>query len=480
MPVHLSESDVVASICRESFYEFVKEFWEVCIAEEPVFNWHIRYLCDEIQKVAERVILGQPKLYDLVINIPPGTTKSTIVSQMFPAWMWIRMPRARFICGSYAHAVALKDSLMTRDIVSSEKYVAAFGINLREDQNTKGLFVNTKKGWRLSVGVGGSPTGFHGHVLIVDDPINPEEAFSDAELKRTNRWMSQTLPSRKVDKNVTPTILVQQRLHQNDPTGALLEKTKGKHSRARVKHINLPGELTEHVNPPELAEMYRDGLLDPVRLSRPILEELQATLGDYGYAAQILQHPVPLGGGTFKVERFVLMDEAPRKLRTVRGWDKAGTQDDGDWTAGVKIGVDEEGFYWVVDVQRDQLDAHLREMLIKQTAELDGVDTEIGLEQEPGSGGKESAQLTVRRLAGFKVEAKTSSGSKEARAYAFASQVNAGNVRVLKRPWTADFIEEYRYFPNGRNDDQVDGGSIAFNKLALGKKKRAGGLGTKK
>lgn len=474
MSVHLSEYDVVASICRESFYEFVKEFWEVIVAEDPVFNWHIEYLCEEIQLVAERVIAGLPKLYDLVINIPPGTTKSTIVSQMFPAWMWTRMPRARFICGSYAHQVALKDSLMTRDIVQSDKYRKCFGIDLREDMNTKGLFTNTEKGWRMSVGVGGSPTGFHGHVLIVDDPINPEEAFSEAELKRTNRWMTQTLPSRKVDKNVTPTILVQQRLHQNDPTGAMLEKSKGS-VRAKVKHINLPGELTESVSPPELASRYVDGLLDPIRLSRAVLNDLQAILGPYGYAAQILQHPVPLGGGTFKVEKFVIMEEPPRNLRKVRGWDKAGTQDDGDYTAGVLMGEDDDGFYWVVDVQRDRLDAHLREGLIKQTAQLDG-SVEVVLEQEPGSGGKESAQMTVKNLAGWKVEAKPSSGTKEARAYPYASQVNAGNVRVLNRPWTRDYIEELRYFPNGRNDDQVDASSIAFNKLVLGKKRRAGAL----
>src|SRR5690606_8092895 len=134
----------------------------------------------------------------------------------------------------------------------------------------KGLFVNTSKGFRYAAGIGGAVTGYHGHFLIVDDPLNPEESFSDAELKNANRWMETTLPSRKVRQaqNVVPTILVQQRLHQDDPSGRMLEKNKGT---GRVKHICLPGEVTDRISPPELRKFYRDGLLDPSRMSRSVL-----------------------------------------------------------------------------------------------------------------------------------------------------------------------------------------------------------------
>lgn len=479
LDLRVTEDGLLASIVRESFFEFVKEFWDVIIEERPVWNWHIEYLCGELQQVAERVFRGEPKEYDLIINISPGSSKSTIVSQMFPAWCWTRFPQARFLCGSYAYPIALKDSLKSRDIVQSERYAGAFpGIRLREDENTKGLFTNTKKGFRYSCGVGGAITGYHGHFLIVDDPINPEEAFSDADLKRANRWMTNTLPSRKVDSKISVTILIMQRLHQADPSGDWLERAKG----TGVRHICLPGELQRnedgealHLSPPELEERYTDDLFDPVRAPRSVLDEQLKNMGAYGYAGQILQHPVPVGGGTFQIEKLVLRDEAPRKLvRRVRSWDKAGTQDGGAWSVGLLMGVDKRGFYWILDVKRRQLNATNREELIKQTAKLDGYDVEIELEIEGGSGGKESGENTIRNLAGYRVSASHPTGDKETRAYPCASQVGAGNVYCLKRDWTADLIEEMTYFPNSRYKDQVDALSGAFNRLAK-KPRRVGG-----
>lgn len=475
------ETDLIVSLCKKSFFQFVKEFWSTIIEEAPVFNWHVELLCNELQVMAERVFLNQPKLYDLIINVPPGSTKSTIVSQMFPAWVWTRMASAKFICASYAYQVAIKDSLRTRDIVESELYRRCFGaVELREDENTKGMFTTTKKGFRLSAGIGGAITGFHGHFLIVDDPLNPEESFSEPELKAANRWMEQTLPSRKVDKKVTPLILVQQRLHQSDPTGEMLEKAdraKRKGEPTMVRHICLPGELTEHVNPPELAANYVDGLLDPHRLPDEVLKKMQSELGDYAYAAQVLQHPVPLGGGMFKTDRIVEATEPPHRkkiLRIVRSWDKAGTANAGKYTVGVLLAAHVNGTFWVLDVKRDRLGSREREVLIRQTAEEDGDDIEIALEIEGGSGGKESGENTVSNLAGFKVVLIRPTGDKEARAYPFSSQVGAGNVVVLKRPWTVDFINELKFFPNGKYKDQVDAASQAFNRIARRKKKIGG------
>jgi len=476
--LQFNEENVIASVCKESFYEFLKEFWEIIVEEDPVFNWHVEFLCNELQTVAERVFKGKSKEYDLVINVPPGSTKSTICSQAFPAWCWTRMPSAKFICGSYAHPVALKDSLKTRDIVQCEKYRKCFPqIELREDENTKGLFTNTNTGFRLSVGVGGLVTGFHGHFLLVDDPINPEESFSDAELKSVNRWMRTTLLSRKVDKKVTPLILIQQRLHQADPSGEVLERAKTKGNLKSVRHICLPGEITKNVSPPEVVQHYKEGLLDPVRLPRPVLEELMEDLGAYGYASQILQEPVPLGGGMFEISKIHIVDEAPPPkhfVKIVRSWDKAGTQDAGMFSVGVKMGVDKDRRYWVLDVRRGQWGSHKREEMIKSTAQDDGYDVEILVEIEGGSGGKESGENTVINLAGSRVLAYHPTGDKEARAYPLSSQVGAGNIYCLNRRWTEVFLEELKHFPASRYKDQVDAASAAFNRIAR-KRRRVGG-----
>lgn len=475
----LEESKLVASICRQSFYQFVREFWETIIDEKPIWNWHIKYICDELQAVAERVFLNQPKLYDVIINVPPGSTKSTLVSQMFPAWTWIRMPSARHICASYAHQLSLTHSLFTRDIVMSEKFQKCFPglIELRHDENTKGLFVNTRKGWRFSTGVRGKVTGYHGHFLLVDDPINPEESYSEKDLRMVNRWMETTLPMRKVEKEVTPLILVMQRLHQADPTGEMLHKMSGK----GIKHICIPGELTDDISPPDLKKFYVDGLFDPVRLPRHLFPEMRKILGEYGFAAQILQSPVPLGGSMFKTSFVVLHDgEPPPMVRLCRSWDKAGTPDEGAYSAGVLLGVDKNNEPWVLDCQSGQWGAQEREAMIKQTAILDASGAYakitniqgasqpvmIRCEIEPGSGGKESGENTVRNLKGFHIVMYHPTGPKEARAQPFASAMGIRNhVHVLNRPWTKDFLEDYKFFPHGRYKDKIDAGSDAFNAL---------------
>lgn len=465
----VSEPSMLRSICRDSFFDFVKEFWGQIIVEPPVFNWHVKYLCDELQLVAERVFAGKPKLYDLVINVPPGSTKSTICSQMFPAWVWTRMGHCQLIHISYSYTIALKDSIRCRDIVQSDLYQSCFPeIQLREDQNTQGLFMNTRRGYRLSVGMLGAITGQHGHFLMVDDPLNPEEAFSEAELRNANRWMEATLPTRKVNKEVSVTVLIQQRLHQADPSGEMLEKSQG----SGVKHINLPGEVTDAISPPELREKYVDGLLDPLRLPRKVLDTMRRELGEYAYAAQILQTPVPLGGGLFQVDKFNQVMEPPERFkRIVRSWDKAGTSKNkkgsgsAAWTVGVKMGLDLDGRFWILDVFRDRLGATEREAAIERVADDDGIEVEQIIEIEGGSGGIESAEGTVRRLAGHILHVFHPTGDKETRAYQYASQVGGGNVFVLIRHWTKAFIEEHRFFPFGKFKDQVDASSSGFNRL---------------
>ena len=478
--MRLSEDNILASITRESFYEFVKEFWGIIIEEEPVWNWHVKYLCDELQEVAERVFRGETKEYDLIVNIAPGSSKSTIVSQMFPAWCWTRFPPARFICASYAKDIALKDSIKTRDIVQSEPYQASFPeLRLREDENRLGLFTNTKKGFRYSVGVGGAVTGYHGHFLIVDDPINPEEAFSEPDLATANRWMTNTLPSRKVDKKVSVTILIQQRLHEVDPTGDWLERNRREDGTLEgLRHLCMPAELTydeddnvQFVHPPELAEFYEDDLFDPIRMPRTVLKEAMKNMGGYGYAGQMLQSPVPLGGGMFKPHKIKLVQAAPRKMvRMVRSWDKAATEDGGAYSAGVLVGKCKNGFYWILDVKRAQYSSFEREEMIKQTAKLDGSAVEIELEAEGGSGGKESAENTVKSLAGYIVRATHPTGPKEARAYQCASQVEGGNFRCLQKDWTKELFDEMKFFPKSRYKDQIDALSGAFNRLHRKKK----------
>lgn len=473
------EDALVANLCKESFYDFVQEFWSVTIPQVPVWNWHIRYICDKMQVIAERVFRGEPKLGDVIINIPPGTTKSTLLSVLFPAWVWVRMPTARFICGSFTYPLALDLSRKCRDVVLSDKYRACFPeVALSSDQNTKGYFANTEKGMRYAVSVGGSVTGMHAHFLIIDDPIDPSQAASDEELKNANNWVSETLPSRKVDKEVAVTVLIMQRLHQNDPTGYILDKGK-----ENLEHVKLPAKVEDGPSPPELGDFYVDGLLDPIRLSDKVLEEARRDLGEYAYSCQYRQTPVPAGGAMFNVSRLVKVDALPQVpfLRIARYWDKAGTAKGGCFTVGTKMAswldpTTRLMCFGILDVVRGQWNSDDREKVIVRTAMQDGRGVLVGVEQEPGSGGKESAESTARRLAGYRVTLYKPTGDKTQRADEFSTQVNAGAVYIINDSWTRDYIKEMEYFPYSTYMDQIDSSSGAFSIVAFVKKK-LGALG---
>jgi predicted phage terminase large subunit-like protein len=175
-------------------------------------------------------------------------------------------------------------------------------------------------------------------------------------------------------------------------------------------------------------------------------------------------------GLVFNRAWFEIVDAAPSDARRVRCWDKAGTAGAGDWTAGVKMSevLDERGrpTFYVEDSTRGQWAANDREVVIKQTAEADGYDCAVQVEQEPGSGGKESAEATVANLAGWDARAKPSSGSKIERANPFAAQCQAGNVKIVRGPWNEAYLRELHAFPTkGIPDDQVDGSSGAFERL---------------
>ena len=317
---------VVAHLCRRRFSEFVREFWpEVPGAGEyPEWNWHMDVVCDELQKVAERVFRGLPKEYDVVLNISPGTSKSTLCSILFPAWTWTRMPSCRILSATHTDMLALDLAAKSRTVVKSEKYQSCFpDVVLRSDQDTKSYFANTKGGDRMTCTVGGkSPMGFHAHFIIPDDPIDPKKVMSELELKTAKEFMTQIIPTRKVDKAVSVIFLVMQRLHEEDPAGVMLERNAG--DPGAVRHVCLPAELAENVTPPELKSFYVDGLMDPRRLGRPVLTEIKKTLSAYAYAGQFGQNPVPLGGGMFKDFYFnQRVKAAPYQAKRIRYWDRA-------------------------------------------------------------------------------------------------------------------------------------------------------------
>lgn len=502
----INHFDIIASLSRESFYDYVRCFWHTIIPEEPVWNWHIEFLCDEIQKVSELVFANKPKEYDLWANVPPGSTKSTLFSVMHTGWTWTRMPTAYHINGSFAHLLSLDLSRKGRDVVTSDLYRRCFPeIQLRPDQATKTQWLNTKGGGYIATTVGSVIVGLHAHFLKIDDALDPQGARSEADIENANNWCTETLPQRKKSSTVSVLMGVMQRLHQNDPTGYQLERNK-----KSIRHICLPAVKTKHVKPRWCRAKYVDGLLDPVRLPKTVLEEKRAAIGEFAYAGQYLQNPVPLGGGMFNVDmvQFKMKPHWREFVEITRFWDKAGTQGGGAYTVGFCMGytyaADDPKLkqFWFLDVQREQLAAGPREELIKSAVDTDygrfkqwctrrdggrRLRYSVGVEQEPGSGGKDSAHATIAMLSGYTcyIDNPGSEGSKEERADTWATQVNIGNCFVPvdenghPPPWWHELKQEMMYFPNSTYKDQIDGGSGAFRRLTS-RKRRVGAVRSNK
>ena len=437
-------NQVKAELCRRSFFTFVKEFWDVVIPEVPFYNWHIEYLCNHLQEQAGLIKERKPKRYDTIINIPPGTTKSTICTVMFPAWCWIVDPTFRIITGSYSASLSTDHAVKSRDIIKSEKYKLLFPyVEIKRDQDNKTQYKNTKGGERYATSVGGTITGIHAHLIIIDDPLNPKQAESDVERVTANNWMDVTLSTRKVNKEMTPTILVMQRLHEDDCTGNWLKKRKD-----TIHHICLPATLTKDVNPIEVKENYIDGYLDPIRLSQKALTEAKQVLGSYGYAGQFDQIPAPEDGGIW--QRWIIpikRDNIPLLIDNGTDWDLAYTKEDKNSASAFITSGKFENAMYITDIGFDWLEfPKLIEYMQKQ------VSTHY---IEAKASGK-SAKQSLSQLGINSVEIKVDGGDKIGRTKLMTPFAEAGRVycdeRLLDKLYNDSQQGILKFHNNSHND----------------------------
>ena len=177
------------------------------------------------------------------------------------------------------------------------------------------------------------------------------------------------------------------------------------------------------------------------------------------------------GGNFFRAEWFRIVDAAPAEAMSVRYWDLAGSEPkpgrEPDWTVGVRMSRNSDGLLTVEDVRRVRERPLGVERLVRSVAEADGLDVPIRMEQEPGSSGIAVIDRYGRdTLQGWDFKGLRSTGDKAERAKPFSAQCEAGNVRLVRAPWNADFLNELAIFPNREaHDDQVDAASGAFREL---------------
>ena len=459
--------DLLREVCKKSFYRFVQEFWHIVVPQKPVWNWHLCYISQKLQEMSDLVVQGKPKLHDIILNLPPSSSKSTLCSILFPAWLWVVFPEARLITASFSLDLSMDFARKSKVLMQSELFKRCFG-EFKFYPERADHYANQFGGSRHAFSTQISPTGRHAHMIIIDDPIDPNDLDRQNQLYAVNHWLSRVVRTRTVDARVTPLFLVMQRLAMDDPTGDWLAKAKMNPDSAKIFHIKLPASIEkgQEVKPPGLKRYYKEGLFDPVRLSYDVLANKKAWMSVSDYSAQYDQEPLPQEGLLFKVQNLQPkpIDPLDPFISKVRYWDKAGTASkDACFTVGALMGRTAHGKFYILDVIRGQWGPADREDIIAHTAKVDGPKVLIGIEQEPGSAGIDSINLSMSNLAGFNVVADKASVNKMVRAEALAIQVEHSNVFLAEGgKWIPNFLAEVRDFPVGPTKGQVDAASGAF------------------
>lgn len=463
-------------LCAGSLAEFVRLAWPVIEPGQPyVHGPHIDLMCAHLEAVTNGEIRR------LLINIPPGTSKSTIVGVFWPMWEWgpRDMAANRFVGVAHEQTLGIRDNLKCRRLAASDWYQRLWGdrVQMTRDQNEKLNFENAATGFR-QVATPSNITGRRGDRVILDDPLSAENANSELEREKVNLWFRESLPTRLNNPDRSAIVVVMQRLHERDVSGLILSEGLG------YEHLMLPMRYEpERRCVTSIGTDWRvdDGeLLFPARFPGPIVDELEKTMGPYATAGQHQQRPSPREGGLFKRGWFRIVDAVPAgQRRKVRAWDLAATKkimsNRPDWTAGLLMSRGQEGDFLIEGVQRLQGSANEVKQLVLGTAAVDGDKTTIRMAQDPGQAGKAQAETYVKELAGYPVVVKPVSGDKATRAAPAAAQAEAGNVAILRTgdpdrdAWIEPFLAEVTLFPAGAHDDQVDAMADALNELALGR-----------
>ena len=472
----IDDPHVVEEMLSNAELRAIESFWEYRIYMNPRLTlrdmWFPRSLAWKLREFWNDMRAGKRPI--LLIQTPPQHGKSLSVID-FIAWACGHEPELRVIYSSFSDRLGIRANLRLQRALDSKAYRRLFPqtrlndkhivtIAERHLRNHDVLEFVGHEGYFRNTTVGGSITGEALDLSVIDDPIKGRaEANSEVTREKVWNWITDDVFSRFSER--AGLIMIMTRWHVDDPAGRMME-----HFGKGVTVARYPAVAEQH-------ERYRgrDEPLFPELKSMEFLQERRKLYTESSWEALYQQNPFIVGGGIFPIDKLVplpIMDRS-RILKSVRYWDKAGTEDGGAFTAGALLHMLRDKRYCIEHVVRGQWGALDRETKIKFWAERDRANArpgtyEVVVEQEPGSGGKESAESTIRNLAGFKVAADKVTGSKEVRAEPFAAQVQNGSVYVCAGIYQNDLFDEMVSWPNGKYRDQVDACSGAFNRLVSG------------
>jgi predicted phage terminase large subunit-like protein len=450
-----SEARIFHALLRRDFPTFVRKVFATLESGQAyVPNWHLEAIAYQL----ERVRRGEIKR--LIINMPPRSLKSVTASVAFPAFVLGHDPTRRIICVSYSGDLAKKHANDFRAVAEAPWYRDLFPGTRIGQKDSETEIELTARGSRLATSVGGTLTGRGGDLIIIDDPLKPDDAYSEAKRNACNEWYKNTLLSRLDDKRTGAIIIVMQRIHIDDLAGFVTSQSD------EWEVLNLPAIAeVDEVIPISDTKVHRRRLgeaLSPVREPLSVLEKMKSEFGSDAFSAQYQQMPVPPGGAMIKrhwIKRYVELPPRERSL-ILQSWDtasKGGPHN--DFSVCTTWFISRDRRWYLIDVWRKRVDypelkAAVRTLASRHAANrvlVEDAGTGISLVQELL--GEVNGILTVKP-----------DRDKIVRMSVVSAKFESGLVFLPERAsWLADFEAELFAFPGSRHDDQCDSVSQALS-----------------
>ncbi len=451
LDLHLADDPqaIISDLMRRDFVSFlIRVFPYISGGAKLEPNWHL----DAIAFQLERVRSGDTRR--LLVTLPPRNLKSIMISVAWVAWRLGLDPRLNFVCVSYSAELALKHARDCRTVMQSPWYKQLFPRTvISASRSAVHDFQTTSGGGRLATSIEGTLTGRGGDIIIIDDPIKPDDAMSDTVRTRVNDWFFTTLASRLNDKRSGAIITVMQRLHQYDVAGMLMET-------GEWDQLSLPAIATEDIDVPlTRGRIYsrRTGeALHPRRHSAGDLMREKRMIGSSLFAAQYQQDPVPAEGNIVKAEWLKTYDAVPDAGQIVQSWDTASK--DGllnDWSVCITARRYKNDVY-ILDVWRRKVEfPDLKRNAIRLARDH---RANVMLVEDQASGTQLYQTLLNEGPRGVpRPLARKPEADKKTRLAGVSAMIEAGQLLLPREAaWLAEFKQELLAFPSGRHDDQVD------------------------
>jgi predicted phage terminase large subunit-like protein len=423
-------------------------------------NWHIYVIADRLNSVLEG------RIKRLIINLPPRHLKSISVTVAFIAFYLGRHPSRSVIAASYGQDLADKLARDCRTILTSPFYQACFPTRLLPERKAVADFMTIQGGSRMATSVGGVLTGRGADLIVIDDPIKPDEALSETTRKAVKEWYDHTLVSRLNDKEKGAIIITMQRLHQDDLVGHVLEQEGW-------EVLSLPA-IAEDDEAYETNSIFgrryfsrrAKEVLHPARESAVTLKTIRETIGEYNFLSQYQQTPIPKGGAMVKRAwlRFYEPAQTPKCSWIVHSWDTANkTSELNDFSVCTTWGYS-NGKFVLLDVVRKRLIyPDLKREVLNQQRKFDQGNIII---EDKASGTQLIQDLQGAGVLNVHGIENIPGTDKTMRLYSVTPLFENGAVLLPKTaPWLNDYVAELTGFPGTKFDDQVDSTTQALQYL---------------